>query len=331
MKVELITEPDSDLKVVNAARCSFDKQSTWGVCLPNGDKQLKEQDIKLINYLAQHRHWTPFAHCHEVFHFQEWHYSDALYFLCHANLAGFEWITHDQSNTYVEMTIKGSLFTWLSNLRYLSTNVQETVVPILQLKYPVSYKALVKSKSHSGDDMDHVLVNHVSFDTLSQTYPHLVPETLRLTVPIFVKRQLETHRRNLVLTDMEDLSQNEVSRRYVESKPETYTPDKWRKQHHSKKQGSSNAVLTWVDAYRVSRNYEQHTYNAVLYYDDMNKTGIAHEQSRMILPLSTYTTFWWTGSRQAWYRVLDLRLQPDVQNETREVAKMIADCLQIEE
>lgn len=44
--------PNADLEVVNAARVSFGKQTT----------ELKEVDIKLINYLAEHKHMAPFRH-----------------------------------------------------------------------------------------------------------------------------------------------------------------------------------------------------------------------------------------------------------------------------
>lgn len=52
IKVELIDHMGSDLAVVNAARVSFAKES----------EVFAEQDVKLINYLAKHDHWTPFAH-----------------------------------------------------------------------------------------------------------------------------------------------------------------------------------------------------------------------------------------------------------------------------
>lgn len=42
----------SDLTVVNAARVSFAKRAD----------QFREQDGKLLAYLARHQHWTPFAH-----------------------------------------------------------------------------------------------------------------------------------------------------------------------------------------------------------------------------------------------------------------------------
>jgi thymidylate synthase (FAD) len=57
--VELIDSMGTDLTVVNAARVSFDKASFWKEYEENN---LFEQDEKLINYLAKHNHWSPFAH-----------------------------------------------------------------------------------------------------------------------------------------------------------------------------------------------------------------------------------------------------------------------------
>lgn len=52
MSAEYIDHLGSDLSVVNAARVSFSKVSDT----------LTDKDVKLINYLARHNHWTPFAH-----------------------------------------------------------------------------------------------------------------------------------------------------------------------------------------------------------------------------------------------------------------------------
>jgi thymidylate synthase (FAD) len=58
----------SDLTVVNAARVSFDKESTcetvsWYPADWEGeDRILSARDTKLINYLAKHNHFTPFTH-----------------------------------------------------------------------------------------------------------------------------------------------------------------------------------------------------------------------------------------------------------------------------
>jgi thymidylate synthase (FAD) len=60
--VELLDWCGDDLSVVNAARVSFAKQSSWSendtICM-----KLPEKDTKLINYLAKHKHKSPFNHC----------------------------------------------------------------------------------------------------------------------------------------------------------------------------------------------------------------------------------------------------------------------------
>jgi thymidylate synthase (FAD) len=59
--VELVECMGSDLTVVNAARVSFNKEATWQTD-QKGNKILSDKDFKLIRYLADHEHWTPFAH-----------------------------------------------------------------------------------------------------------------------------------------------------------------------------------------------------------------------------------------------------------------------------
>lgn len=78
MKVEFIDKMGDDLRVANAARVSFDKESKWaeercncgyaghpdycdGSCT-HPRLVLSEADERLINYLATHGHWTPFSH-----------------------------------------------------------------------------------------------------------------------------------------------------------------------------------------------------------------------------------------------------------------------------
>jgi thymidylate synthase (FAD) len=52
MEVSLIDQMGTDLSVVNAARVSYSKES----------KAFTVQDERLIKYLAEHEHWSPFAH-----------------------------------------------------------------------------------------------------------------------------------------------------------------------------------------------------------------------------------------------------------------------------
>lgn len=60
MKAELLKYMGDDLFVANVARVSFAKESdefTFRKDKPKGS------DEGLIDYLADHNHWTPFAHC----------------------------------------------------------------------------------------------------------------------------------------------------------------------------------------------------------------------------------------------------------------------------
>tara|TARA_R110002049_G_scaffold9620_1_gene48521 strand:+ start:142 stop:771 length:630 start_codon:yes stop_codon:yes gene_type:complete len=52
IKIELIDIMGNDLSVVNAARVSYSKTK----------KSFDISDEKLIKYLAEHKHWSPFAH-----------------------------------------------------------------------------------------------------------------------------------------------------------------------------------------------------------------------------------------------------------------------------
>ncbi len=61
MKAELIDKMGDDLTVVNAARVSFDKESSW-IDIGEDEGILSDKDQKLLNYLAKHNHWTPFSH-----------------------------------------------------------------------------------------------------------------------------------------------------------------------------------------------------------------------------------------------------------------------------
>jgi thymidylate synthase (FAD) len=56
--VKLIDTMGDDLKIVNAARISFNKHKT----------RFDPSDFELMKYLVEHEHTAPFRHCHLTFH-----------------------------------------------------------------------------------------------------------------------------------------------------------------------------------------------------------------------------------------------------------------------
>ena len=70
-EVTFIDAMGTDLSVVNAARVSYGKKSEWRGFDMRGignEGCLKDKDIKLIKYLAKHKHTSPFGHAFASFH-----------------------------------------------------------------------------------------------------------------------------------------------------------------------------------------------------------------------------------------------------------------------
>jgi thymidylate synthase (FAD) len=189
MKAELLDCMGSDLTVVNAARVSFDRQH----------EALDGSDERLIRYLAQNGHWTPFAH------------------------------------------------------------------------------------------------------------PQV---SIRETVPLIVARQRFKH--------TVGFSYNEVSRRYVKSRPSMFMPPVWRKSPEGLvKQGSGGPH---PDSERITARVDAFYALAVQLYEDLIEEDVAPEQARMVLPQSAFTSYWVTGSLAAWARAYRLRIDDLAQAEIRALA-----------
>ena len=227
--VTYIDHMGTDLSVVNAARVSFGKKSTFVYTDKN---TLYDRDKKLIHYLADHSHYSPFGHCFASFH---------------------------------------------------------------------------------------------------------------VKAPIFVARQLVKHK---------FLRWNEISRRYVDSEPEFYEPDGWRGKSDDKKQGSDGVLeLNKMYAHGTYKHikdvFEKEPEKYGIYkdsivpdlsildevhecdeyvisiYKKLIAAGVCPEQARMVLPQSTMTEWYWSGSLDALADMCNLRLETDTQYETQLVAQQI--------
>ena len=130
--------------------------------------------------------------------------------------------------------------------------------------------------------------------------------SFHVKAPIFVARQLVKHK---------FLRWNEISRRYVDDEPEFYTPEVWRGKSADKKQGSDGVVDVgdWGDT----------NWACLKAYNDLLEHGVAPEMARMVLPQSTMTEWYWSGSLDAFADMCRLRCASDTQYETMLVADNI--------
>ena len=133
--------------------------------------------------------------------------------------------------------------------------------------------------------------------------------SFHVKAPVFVARQLVKHK---------FLRWNEISRRYVDSEPEFYEPKTWRGRAKDKKQGSEGEVKT-------NANTSQHDSVTLALYKQLLDEGVCPEQARMVLPQSTMTEWYWSGSLDAFADMCNLRCAFDTQAETRFVATQISD------
>jgi len=215
IRVELVNHMGDDLSTVNSARVSFDKESGYEECNEDGC-HLHNKDSKLIKYLADHKHFTPFRH------------------------------------------------------------------------------------------------NAIQ---------------IRCTAPIFLARQLGKHQAGL--------SWNEVSRRYVDTPPEFYTPDEWRgRPDGSIKQGSGGVVdVLFEDSdMRYSETpqdaYEESLEHCVQTYTTLLDSGVAPEMARMVLPQSMMTTWIWSGNLLAFNHVYKERIAEGAQLEAKDFAQKLGVILE---
>jgi thymidylate synthase (FAD) len=143
--------------------------------------------------------------------------------------------------------------------------------------------------------------------------------SFHVKAPIFVARQLVKHK---------FLRWNEISRRYVDDEPEFCMPTVWRGRSADKKQGSSSTAVEFLrmqgfGEQSVNDGVFKHQMHSLDLYRDMISAGVAPEQARMVLPQSTMTEWYWSGSLDAFADMCRLRCASDTQYETRLVADNI--------
>ena len=148
---------------------------------------------------------------------------------------------------------------------------------------------------------------------------------LHVKLPIFVARQWIRHRTANV---------NEYSARYSVLDNEFYIPKKWniKSQSTTNNQGRENEVKNSEQvkkALELNSKKSFEMYNLLLNEDkDGNKIsteneGVARELARMVLPLNTYTQWYWKIDLHNLMHFLSLRFDKHAQYEIRVYAKVI--------
>ena len=164
------------------------------------------------------------------------------------------------------------------------------------------------------NDPDKRLIKYLAKHKHMSPFGHAFA-SFHVKAPIFVARQLVKHK---------FLRWNEISRRYVDDEPEFYEPDEWRDKSADKKQGSGGKSQS---QYFPNIYVKEVADKSLGDYKKMLIQGICPEQARMVLPQSTMTEWYWSGSLDAFSDMCNLRCKEDTQLETRIVADEISACM----
>jgi thymidylate synthase (FAD) len=140
---------------------------------------------------------------------------------------------------------------------------------------------------------------------------------LHVRVPMDVWRQWIRHR---------TASVNEYSTRYSEAidAAQRTSPDAWRLQSAGNRQGSSGRLPREHGA-RLSEEESALQRQARDIYEARLAAGVAREQARKDLPLSTYTEAYWKIDLQNLLHFLGLRMDEHAQEEIRAYANLIGE------
>lgn len=219
--------------------------------------------------------------------------------------------------------------------------------------FPVLDDGHVILMDYMGDDQSIVDAARISFgkgtrkvsedrDLIRYLYRHhhatpfeMVEIKLRVRVPMDCWRQWIRHRTANV---------NEYSTRYSDAidSAQLTPPDGWRAQARDNKQGSGPGTIDWpsseiadavADAfgeaatpggYLSTREEALHKLARAVYKERL-AAGVAREQARKDLPLSTYTEAIWKCDLRNVLHFLSLRMDPHAQHEIQKYANVIGD------
>lgn len=234
---------------------------------------------------------------------------------------------------------------------------------ILGRTHGVLHDGFIRVVDYLGNDTSIVQAARVSYGAGTKTpsddeqlirfmmrHGHMTPFEqceikLHVRLPIDVMRQWVRHRTAHV---------NEYSTRYSEAIDSQHCVDvdEWRLQSSTNRQGSGGTLTDWTQVkpelcpaklvssellvcgemvtspgmYLTERQTELNKQSREVYQEAL-AFGVAREQARAVLPLSTYTEIYWKCDLRNLLNFSQLRMASDAQKEIREYANVIAEIV----
>lgn len=173
----------------------------------------------------------------------------------------------------------------------------------------IAYCARVSSKNQDNPDISKLLgycIDHKHWSVFETSYMTIEIETSRA-----ISAQILRHR---------SFTFQEFSQRYAET-VDFITYEARRQDKKNRQNSIDDMSIEDRHWFNIAQDRVQ-TLCASLYLDALDK-GIAKEQARFLLPMSSKTKLYMTGNIRSWIHYLDLRCDKDTQKEHRDIADQI--------
>jgi len=192
------------------------------------------------------------------------------------------------------------------SLQAVTPNAETTIVEVARVS------SSRKDKSAKPEGLLNYLIKHKHYSPFEHAYLTLEIETSKA-----IGIQLIRHR---------SFTFQEFSQRYqdVDLLDEMFEPVELRKQCDDNRQSSTEVfdpVIRMESTVPASEVITSFLGKARSVYKRLLEAGVAREQARMVLPMTTRTKIFMTGSIRSWIHFFDLRDDEHAQKEIQQVAK----------
>lgn len=338
IEATLIDSMGSDLNAVNAARVSFGKES----------KVFSEEDAKLIKYLGEHGHISPFGHCFASFHVK------APVFVARQLVKHKFLRWNEVSRRYVDDTPEFYVpETWrkmAENVKQGSSKEQLILDGVKVCKYchteleflrkeDEKMKVFCSSKCQGAfyrkcTDKGWATAKHSSLrESAIKRGIHFdlsVQDVIDVGRPKFCKYlEIELdYTATRIVPNSPSINRIDPSLGYVQGNIEVISNKANSMLLNATKDELKtfikNVGLTQFGVFTESADSVEGLYEEMKHlYRRLIDGGMCAEQARMFMPTSQMTEWWWSGSLDAFASMCNLRCKEDTQYETRLVAEQI--------
>ena len=177
----------------------------------------------------------------------------------------------------------------------------------------IAYCARVSSKKQNNPNIEKLLTycyEHGHWSVFETAYITIEIETSRA-----ISAQILRHR---------SFTFQEFSQRYAEV-PDFITYEARRQDTKNRQKSIDDMSFEDKHWFNIAQDRVQ-SLTAALYLDALDK-GIAKEQARFLLPMSSKTKLYMTGNVRSWIHYIDQRCKWDTQQEHREIALKIREIM----